>query len=177
MADVGRGAGRALLTLAAAYPHCRFVGYDVLTRNIERAREHAAASGVDDRVRFEVLDAAAGIPERFDVVFTFDVVHDAADPARLLRSIRESLNPGGRYVCLDINASQRLEENVGTLGTVFYGFSLPYCMTSSLAAGGAGLGTCGFTEPVARAMCAQAGFTNVRRVPLDNPFNILYEVA
>jgi hypothetical protein len=25
-------------------------------------------------------------------------------------------------------------------------------------------------------LCAEAGFTNVRRVPMENPFNNLYEV-
>lgn len=177
VADVGCGAGRALVALATAYPESRFVGYDAVPRNVERARRHAAEAGVDDRVSFEVRDATMGIPERFDVVFTFDVVHDAADPAGLLTAIRTSLEPGGRYVCLDINASHRLEENVGPLGTVFYGFSLLFCMTSSLGMGGKGLGTCGFTEPVVRVMCADAGFSELRRVPLDNPFNVLYEAV
>jgi hypothetical protein len=48
-------------------------------------------------------------------------------------------------------------------------------MTSSLAQCGAGLGTCGFTESVATELGRQAGFSHFGRVPLDNPFNILYE--
>jgi hypothetical protein len=50
-------------------------------------------------------------------------------------------------------------------------------MTVSLANHGAGLGTCGFNEPTVRGYCADAGFSTVRRVPLDNPFNILYEIS
>jgi SAM-dependent methyltransferase len=177
VADVGCGAGRALLTLAEAYPNARFVGYDLLAANVAQAERAAADAGVADRVHFEVCDAAAGIPESFDVVFTFDVVHDAADPPALLRSIRQALRDGGRYVCLDINSSHRLEDNIGPLGTVFYGFSVLYCMTSSLAAGGAGLGTCGFNEAVARRLGQEAGFSQFNRVPLDNPFNNLYEAT
>lgn len=175
VADVGCGAGRALVTMATAYPRSRYTGYDLLEANVARARTLAAGAGVADRVRFEVLDAAGGIPEQADVVFTFDVVHDAVDPRALLRAIREAIREGGRYVCLDVNASHRLEENVGPLGTVLYGFSILYCMTSSLASGGAGLGTCGFNEHTARELCREAGFSDLRRVPLDNPFNILYE--
>jgi hypothetical protein len=177
VADVGCGSGRGLITLAQAYPGGRYVGYDAVQVNVDRARQSAAAAGVDDRVRFELVDAAAGLPETYDVVFTFDVVHDAADPHGLLTAIRRSLRPGGRYVCLDINSSDRLEENIGPLGTLFYGFSVLYCMTSSLALGGAGLGTCGFTESVAAELGRQAGFSTFRRVPVDNPFNILYEAA
>src|SRR5688500_2943389 len=45
------------------------------------ARPDAEAAGVDDRVRFELCDVSAGLPEAYDLVTTFDVVHDAADPA------------------------------------------------------------------------------------------------
>ena len=74
-----------------------------------------------------------GLPAQYDVITTFDVVHDAVDPRGLLRSIREALRPGGIYVCLDINCSDRLEENVGPLGAFFHGASVMYCMTTSLA--------------------------------------------
>jgi hypothetical protein len=48
-------------------------------------------------------------------------------------------------------------------------------MTTSLANNGAGLGTLGFHEAKVRELCTKAGFSSVRRVPLDNPFNNLYE--
>jgi hypothetical protein len=28
-----------------------------------------------------------------------------------------------------------------------------------------------------RELCTEAGFSHVRRVPMENPFNILYEIA
>jgi hypothetical protein len=51
-----------------------------------------------------------------------------------------------------------------------------YCMTTSLANGGAGLGTLGFHEHRANQMCQDAGFRTVRRLPLENPFNNVYEI-
>jgi SAM-dependent methyltransferase len=86
------------------------------------------------------LDVSGGLAEQYDVVTTFDVVHDAADPRGLLHSIRAALRPDGIYVCLDINCSDKLEENAGPLGAMFHGFSVLYCMTTSLANGGVGLG-------------------------------------
>jgi hypothetical protein len=59
---------------------------------------------------------------------------------------------------------------------MFHGFSVLYCMTTSLAGGGMGLSTLGFHEPTVRELCAEVGFSTVRRVPLDNPFNNLYEI-
>lgn len=177
VADVGCGRGRALIRLAQDYPAGRYVGYDIHPESIAAARASAEAAGVADRVRFECIDASCGIPGEYDVITTFDVIHDAADPEGMLRAVRGALRPGGRYVCLDINASHRLTDNTGPLAAYFYGISVLFCMTTSLAEGGAGLGTCGFNEHTARRLCAEAGFGAVRRVEMDNPFNILYEIT
>src|SRR5205085_12371764 len=91
VADVGCGRGRALIKLAQAYPHSRYVGYDAFVPAIARATANAQAVGVADRVRFERRDVAAGLPKPYDVITTFDVVHDAVDPRGLLRAIRQAL--------------------------------------------------------------------------------------
>jgi 2-polyprenyl-3-methyl-5-hydroxy-6-metoxy-1,4-benzoquinol methylase len=176
VADIGCGRGRAVIKLAQTFPDSTYTGYDVVESNIQRARENAAAAGVADRVRFEALDAAEGLPERYDVITTFDVIHDAVDPLALLRSIHDALEPSGIYVCLDINCSDRLEDNVGTVASLFYGFSIMLCMTSSLARGGAGLGTLGLHPKKLEELAHEAGFHGVRLVEMDNPFNNLYEL-
>ena len=174
VADVGCGRGRAVIALAQAYPAGRYTGFDVHGPTIAQARANATAAGVADRVTFVQLDAAHGLPEQYDLITTFDVVHDAVDPRGLLRAIRSALAADGRYLCLEINCSARLEENAGPLGALFHGFSLLYCMTSSLAAGGEGLGTVGLPEPALRELASEAGFGSIERVPLENPFNSLY---
>jgi SAM-dependent methyltransferase len=175
-ADVGCGSGRALIKLAREFPRSRFVGYDLFPTQAERARANVRAAGLDERIGIEVADAGEGLPEQYDVISTYDVVHDAVDPLGLLKGIRRSLASDGIYICLDINCADRHEENEGPLAAMFYGFSVFYCMTTSLANGGAGLGTCGLPEGKARELCMQAGFSELRRVPMDNPFNSLYEV-
>jgi SAM-dependent methyltransferase len=176
VADVGSGGGRALIKLAQAFPNSRYTGYDAFAPAVARAAANAEAAGVADRVRFEQRDAAHGLPAQYDIITTFDVVHDAVDPLGLLRAIRQALTPDGIYVCLDINSSPKLEENAGPLGALFHGVSILYCMTTSLAHHGEGLGTLGFHEPKVRELSAAAGFRSVRRAPLENPFNILYEI-
>lgn len=176
LADVGCGRGKALIKLAQAYPASRFVGYDVFPPSIETATARAREAEVGDRVRFECRDVSGGLPERYDVVTTFDVIHDAVDPLGILRAIRAALAEDGIYLCLDINCSEHLEENAGPLGAMFLSFSVLYCMTTSLARDGAGLGTFGFHEPKVRELCAAAGFSDIRRVEMENPFNSLYEI-
>lgn len=177
VADVGCGAGLACMSLARAFPASQYVGYDVSVDAVEAARLNAKAAGVEDLVSFEVLDASEGLPRMFDLVTTFDVVHDAVAPRALLRAIRDGLREGGRYLCLDINCSGEITENVGPIASLLYGFSILYCMTTSLAEGGEGLGTLGLPEPVLRSLAGEAGFSEMRRVEMDNPFNSLYELA
>ena len=174
VADVGCGRGRALIKMAQAYPNSRFTGYDAYQPTIPLAEANARAAGVADRVSFKHLDVAGGLPAQYDLITTFDVVHDSAQPRKLLKSIRQALTLNGRYVCLEINVSDKLEENVGMLGGFFYGASITYCMTSSLAAGGEGLGTAGLPESKLRELCLEAGFGSLERVALENPFNSLY---
>lgn len=176
VADVGCGSGRALIRIAQQYPGVTAVGYDVHAPSLERAREHATHAGVTDRVRFELLDASTGLPESFDIVTTFDVVHDAVEPLNLLRSIREALRPGGIYLCLDINCADRVDDNVGPVAALLYGFSVMYCMTTSLAHHGEGLGTLGLPPSVLREYARRAGFRSVTQVAMDNPFNNLYDL-
>ncbi len=176
VADIGCGRGRALIKLASTYPNSAFVGFDIFPPSVERARANVKAAGVEDRIRFEALDVSDGLPEKFDIITTFDVIHDAPDPLGILRAIRSALNDDGAYVCLDINCSDKLEENEGPLGSMFHGFSVMYCMTTSLSLNGAGLGTLGFHEHKVQELSSEAGFGSVRKLPLENPFNNIYEI-
>jgi SAM-dependent methyltransferase len=177
VADVGCGAGRALIKLATAYPTSTYTGYDAFEGQLARARENTAAAQLGDRIALERRDVAAdGLPQRFDVITTFDVVHDAVDPLALLKEIRVGLEPGGTYLLLEINAADHAHDNQGPIAQVLYGFSLLYCMTTSLAHDGAGLGTCGLPEAEIRRLAAAAGFGTVTRVA-ENPFNVLYALT
>ena len=176
VADVGCGGGRALLTLARAFPASRFVGYDAHGPNVARATAAAEAAGVADRVRFKQRDIAAGLPEQYDLITAVFVVHDAGDPAAVLRAVRSALRPGGAFLCVEGVSSERLEERLGPMGALSYGASLFYCLPTALAQGEAGLGNQGLPEPTLRDLCAAAGFGAVRRVPVQPPVLALYEV-
>lgn len=173
--DVGCGGGLAAITIAKAFPQARVFGYDVHAGSIERARRNAEQAGVADRVTFEVGGEEALPKGRFDFVTTFDVVHDSVDPVGLMRSIRESLAAGGTYLCLEMNASGDVDENVNPLGKLLYSVSTLYCMTTSLAHGGAGIGACMGLHK-AEELAAEAGYGHFRKLPIDDPFSVLYEL-
>ncbi len=173
--DVGCGVGRAMAKLAAAYPASRFHGFDFSEEAIAIARSEAREAGLDNVV-FEVRDCAdLGAERAFDLVTTFDAVHDQKDPAAVLRGIARALRPDGVYLMQDIKASSHLHENLDhPLAPLLYTVSTMHCMTVSLAQDGAGLGTMWGRE-TARRMLGEAGFRDVdiRELPHD-PQNDYY---
>ncbi len=161
VADVGCGSGRALNLLAQAYPNSRFTGFDIAEAAIERARSEAAEMGLDN-VEFVVRDAAALEEDaRFDLVFTFDAVHDQAHPDRMLTGIHAAMREGGQYLCVEPKASSHLHENLDmAMAPMVYTISTMHCMTVSLAYGGEGLGTA-WGEQLAIEKLTTAGFVDI----------------
>jgi SAM-dependent methyltransferase len=173
--DVGCGAGRAAIAIATAFPKAKVFGYDAHAGSLERARANARAAGLGDRVTFDVVDCTRLPTAQFDFISTFDVVHDSVDPDALLKSIRGALKPGGTYLMVEVNVSSKLEDNINPMGRLMYSMSTLYCMTTSLAHGGAGIGAC-MGEAKARELAAAAGFNHFRRLPIDDLFSALYEI-
>ncbi len=173
--DVGCGSGRAVIALATAYPKARIFGYDAHPGSVERARANAKAAGVADRVTFDVVDCTRLPAEQFDFIATFDVVHDSVDPGGLLKSIRNALKSDGSYLMVEVNVSNRPEDNINPMGRMMYSASTLYCMTVSLAHGGAGIGAL-MGEPKARELAATAGFSSFQRLPVKDAFSVLYEI-
>ena len=173
--DVGCGSGRAAIAIATAFPKAKVFGYDAHQGSLERARANAKAAGLGDRINFDVVDCTKLPAAQFDFISTFDVVHDSVDPDALLKSIRGALKPGGTYLMVEVNVSSNLEDNINPMGRLMYSMSTLYCMTVSLAHGGAGIGAC-MGEAKARELVAAAGFKHFRRLPIDDLFSALYEI-
>ena len=181
VADIGCGRGKAIIKLAKTFPISKFYGYDIHKESIEGAILNAKNEKLLDNNNnaiFKVSDITIeGLPEKeYDLITTFDVIHDMAHPSDALLLIRKSLKDDGTYLLLEINTKDKLEDNIGPFGTLFYGWSIMYCMTVSLGGGGEGLGTAGLPESKVKEYCTHAGFKSIRKVPLENPFNSLYEI-
>lgn len=175
--DVGCGSGRAMTELAKTYPNSRFTGYDFSEEGITRANAEAAKLGLTN-VRFDVRDAAnIGELEDYDLITSFDAIHDQAKPAAMLRSISEALRPDGIYLIQDIAGSSHLEKNLEhPVSPFLYTISLTHCMTVSLAYEGEGLGAM-WGEEKAVEMLHAAGFENVSIHHLEHDFMNTYYVA
>lgn len=176
--DLGCGRGIALRTMAARYPQSRFRGIDFSDEAIGWAREQAATDGLAN-LRYEVMDATQFAESAaYDVIFTFDAIHDQARPDLVLANIARALRPGGTYLMQDIHASSLPHENADhPAGTLLYTVSTMHCMTVSLAQpGGMGLGTM-WGRQLAEKMLREAGFASVEVRRLAHDFQNDYYIV
>lgn len=174
--DLGCGRGKALNLLARTFPHSRFIGYDFSSEAIDFARREAAEAG-SRNVRFEKKDAAWFLDtDAFDLICTFDAVHDQANPAAVLANIHRALRDDGIYLMQDIRGHTHIHGNIGhPMGTLLYTISCMHCMTVSLAQGGAGLGAMWGVEQ-AKTMLREAGFSRIEVHELEHDVQNYYYI-
>lgn len=159
--DVGCGQGRILNRLAMLFPNSRFRGYDLCEDTIFAANFEASRRGLTN-VCFQVRDAAQlNEFQQYDLITTFDAIHDQARPDLVLQNIYSALRPDGTYLMQDIHASTEVSGNLEhPIAPFMYTISCMHCMTVSLAAGGMGLGTA-WGQEKALQMLGEAGFVSV----------------
>lgn len=175
--DIGCGTGIVPITLAKAYPNARIEGLDLDARSIAIARGYAREAGVGDRVTF--IEAPADTlttGPHYDLVSTFDVVHDLPDPLGVLRRIRAALTEGGTYLMVEPKMDDRLEKNRDNpFGRMLYAISCMHCVPQSIAQGGPGLGAC-WGPTRARELAREAGFGHFEALPVRSPVLAFYEL-
>jgi 2-polyprenyl-3-methyl-5-hydroxy-6-metoxy-1,4-benzoquinol methylase len=175
VADVGCGLGSSSVLLGQAFPRSTVAGWDSHAESIGLARKKAAEAGVADRVTFEVGTAQTFGGTGYELVTTFDCLHDMGDPLGAARRIREALTPDGTWLVVEPNAADTVEGTLNPVGRLYYNGSLFLCLPNALSqAGGYALGAQA-GEAAVRKIAAEAGFTRFRRAA-ETAFNLVYEI-
>ncbi len=177
VADVGCGGGVALIEMAKAHPRSQFHGYEISKLALERAVANRDEAGAENVVFHNVSDDPLPADQSFDLITTFDCLHDMAHPHRTAAAIRSALSPNGLWFIVDIDSGSTFEDNLkNPMAPTMYAGSILSCMSSGLSEpDGAGLGTLGLPEPAMRQLAEAAGFTRFRRIDLIHPVNAYYE--
>ena len=174
VADIGCGHGASTLIMARAFPKASFVGYDVHPESIARANALAAAEGLSNRVRFEVASSTEFGGGPYDLVTSFDCLHDMGDPAGCAKHVWTRLASGGSWMIVEPFANDDVTGNLNPVGRAYYGASTMICTPCSL------------DQEVGLALGAQAGEARLSEVVLpggysrfervaETPFNLVLE--
>lgn len=139
--DLGCGTGRVSAALAPFV--ARVVAVDGSAEMLQTARERmAGADNVD--LRRGDLEALPIDDARLDAAVLTLVLHHVPDPATALAEVHRVLKPGGRVLLVDMQPHDR-ESYRQQMGHVWLGFA----------------------DSHIRTLLAEAGFTDIRNVPLE----------
>ncbi len=179
VADIGCGAGGAVLMMAEAFPDSTFVGYDISQHALDRAESRRAESGVRNARFVDPRNNPLPADQSVDFVTTFDCIHDMSHPTQMVNAIRSALAADGMWLLVDIKGRDTFSENVerNPMAALMYGISVLSCMSSALSEpDGEGLGTLGLPESKAREMSEAAGFSQFRKLDVKHDLNAFYEI-
>jgi cyclopropane fatty-acyl-phospholipid synthase-like methyltransferase len=127
--EVGSGAGGCALFMARQIGCC-VTGIDINEHGIRNANSLARKDGLEDRVRFERLDASQALRfenAKFDAVFSNDAVCHISNRPSLLKEWHRVLTPGGRILFTDalIITGIMTNEEIATRSSIGHYLFLP----------------------------------------------------
>ncbi|MFT2009970.1 class I SAM-dependent methyltransferase [Pontibacter sp. 13R65] len=162
--DVGCGSGKIIVKLGSLFPESLFTGLDLSAEALATARTEAASLSLQN-VEFKEQDLSnfdqTAPTAEYDLITTFDAIHDQGQPLQVLKGIHKALKSDGVYLMQDISGTSHLEEDMQhPIGPFLYTISCMHCMTVSLAQNGEGLGAM-WGEEKTREYLQKAGFTSV----------------
>lgn len=173
--DVGCGSGFAIAEMARRFPASRFTGYDLSDEAIKLGNS-MIRNGKLTNAKLEVMDVTT-ISEhgKYDLITTFDAIHDQAKPDAVLKNIYNALKEDGIYFMQDIAGSSHVHKNMEhPVAPFLYTISCMHCMSVSLSQNGMGLGAM-WGKELAFEMLQDAGFSDIqlKELPHD-PLNYYY---
>lgn len=179
VADLGCGEGWLSIGLAKVYPSIRVVGLDSDSASIEAARRHAEEANVDDRVSFELGDAAGlASGDSFDLVLVFEALHDMSRPVEVLRAAHDLLSPDGAVIVVDERAAAAFTGIAldNPIERFLYAVSTTVCLPNSLAEQpSAAIGTV-IRQSTVERLADEAGFTSTDILPIEHDIFRVYRL-
>ena len=152
-------------------------GLDLDHDAISAARSNAERTGVADRVRFSVADAAdLGGAGDYDLVTIFEALHDMARPVDALSAARRVLSEDGTVLVADGLVGEEFTVPASLRERTEYGWSVISCLPGAMgdpqtAATGAVM-----RPSVLRQYALQAGFGEVEVLPIHTDYWRFYRL-
>lgn len=175
VADVPSLHAATTMLMARAFPASRFAAFDCYAQSVATARQRVAEAGLADRIVVDEFSEHLLGGGPYDLVTTFEALHDLGDPIGLARQVAAQLAPDGTWMVVEPLAGASVTDNLTPTGRLHYTMSMFLCVPNALAReGGHSLGAQAGEEPIRRVV-ATAGFGHFRRVA-STDLTVVYEV-
>jgi 2-polyprenyl-3-methyl-5-hydroxy-6-metoxy-1,4-benzoquinol methylase len=167
--DVGCGDGWASISLAKSFPLVKIDAIDVDLSSVKNASKNIEEAGLSDRVSVHASPIEkATLKEKYDLVMTFESVHDIAYPINALRKMKDMVSSNGAVLVGDVKMKDKLEEKNDFAGRLYYNFSVLICLPQSMEYPDSEATGAAMTPSTFRKYAKEAGFSKVDILPIEH---------
>lgn len=178
VADLACGLGWSSIAMARAYPKIIVDGLDLDEDAIAVAKRNTEQAGLTDRVRYLATDAALLPSEnRYDLVTILEALHDMSQPVATLRTARDLLTDDGTVLVADTRTLDEFTVPASDRERQEYGWSLVSCLPGAMGDPDTAATGAVMRPDTLRRYAAEAGFTEVRTLPIDTDYWRFYQLV
>jgi 2-polyprenyl-3-methyl-5-hydroxy-6-metoxy-1,4-benzoquinol methylase len=178
VADIACGTGWSSIAMALAYPRITVDAFDLDDRAVTAAREHAADSGVADRVHFAATDVTRlDAAHRYDLITIIEALHDMTRPVEALRQIRGLLTGTGSVLVVDNRVEDEFTAPAPEQDQHEYGWSLVACLADAMGDPGTAATGAVMRPPTLRRYATEAGYSTVELLPITTDYWNFYRLT
>jgi 2-polyprenyl-3-methyl-5-hydroxy-6-metoxy-1,4-benzoquinol methylase len=167
--DVGCGDGWASISLAKSFPLVKIDAIDVDLSSINNASKNIKEAGLSDRISTHASSVEkAQLREKYDLVMTFESIHDMAYPIDALRKLKEMVAENGAVLVGDVKMKEKVEEKSDFAGRLYYNFSVLMCLPQSMEYPNSKATGAAMTPSTFRNYAKEAGFSKIDTLPIEH---------
>jgi ubiquinone/menaquinone biosynthesis C-methylase UbiE len=176
--EVGCGDGWASISLAKYFPLVKIDAIDADSSSINNASKNVKSEGLEERISLYVTPIEKlTVKEKYDLIMTFESIHDIAYPIEALRKMKEMVSTNGTVLVGDVKMEDKLQYKNDFAGKLYYNFSVLLCLPQSLAytnseATGAAMTPSTFTK-----YANNAGFSKIDTLPIEHVILKFYRMS
>jgi ubiquinone/menaquinone biosynthesis C-methylase UbiE len=131
--EVGCGDGWASIALSKYFPLVKIDAIDSDSASIDNASKNVLKEGLEERISLHSTPIEnVSIKEKYDLVMTFESIHDIAYPIEALRKMKEMVSTNGAVLVGDVKMKDKLQDKNDFVGRLCYNFSVLLCLPQSL---------------------------------------------
>ncbi|MDQ2685664.1 MAG: class I SAM-dependent methyltransferase [Thermoproteota archaeon] len=167
--DVGCGDGWASISLAKSFPLTKIDAIDADSQSIDNAKKNVRNEGLENRISLhQSLIEKGNFKEKYDLVMTFESIHDMPYPIEALQKMRDVVSADGAILIGDVSMKEKLEEKKDFSGKLYYNFSVLLCLPQSVNHANSVATGAAMTSSTLKKYAIESGFSKIDVLPIDH---------
>ncbi len=167
--DVGCGDGWASISLAKLFPFVKIDAIDADSSSIVNAKYNVEKECLQDRISvYHAPIEKSHFEQKYDLIITFETIHDMAYPIEALRKMKNMLLKNGTILVADVKMGDTLQDKNHFAGRLYYNFSVLLCLPQSLDYPGSKATGAAMTPSTFLRYSNEAGFSRIEKLPIEH---------